>query len=131
MEKYDKIKAEEMRWEEMYTEDADLIVIAYGTPARVSKTAVEKARSDGLNVGLIRPISLFPFPDAAFAPVAKRGTPLLVVELSGGQMIEDVRLAVNGRCPVHFQNRMGGMVPGPAEVLSRIQSILAGGGDLA
>ncbi len=130
-EKYQRISEAEMQWEATNTEDADLVIAAYGIVARVAKTALQMARDRGLKVGLIRPKTVFPFPNPPFESAASRNIPLLVVELSAGQMVEDVRLAVNGRVPVHFQNRMGGMVPGPQEILDRILELMdQGGGQL-
>lgn len=125
--KYERIALEEPRWQEHQTTDADLIVAAYGTSARVARSAVDMARKDGLKVGLIRPITLWPFPVRAFRETAHTGRRFLVVEMSMGQFVEDVRLAVNGMAEVHFFNRLGGMVPTPREVLGRIREILTGG----
>lgn len=122
--KYEKIKEEEIRWQEVGTEDADLILVAYGTSARVARSAMELARKEGLRVGLFRPISLFPFPEAQLGALAFPKREFLVVEMSAGQMLEDVRLAIEGRSPIHFINRLGGMVPTPEEVLAKIKDIL-------
>lgn len=127
--KYDRIKEEEVRWQEVAVDDADLILVGYGTSARVARSALELARKQGLKVGLFRPISLFPFPEQQIRALAAPERQFLVVEMSGGQMLEDVRLAVEGRCPVHFTNRLGGMVPTPEEVLEKIETILEGRGD--
>lgn len=127
VEKYEKIKQEEARWQELNTEDAELILVAYGTVARVCRSAMEMARAKGLKVGLIRPISVYPFPDAAFAKAKEKKTRLLVAEMSAGQMIEDVRLAVEGQCMVDFYNRMGGMVPTPEDVVGKIEKLFQGG----
>ncbi len=127
VEKYEKIKQEEARWQELNTEDAELILVAYGTVARVCRSAMEMARAKGLKVGLIRPISVYPFPDAAFAKAKEKKTRLLVSEMSAGQMIEDVRLAVEGQCVVDFYNRMGGMVPTPEDVVGKIEKLFQGG----
>jgi len=127
--KYERIKEEEVRWQAVGVEDADLILVGYGTSARVARSAMEQARRDGLKVGLFRPISLFPFPEKQIRELAKAERQFLVVEMSGGQMVEDVRLAVDGRSPVHFTNRLGGMVPTPEEVLEKVESILEGRGN--
>jgi len=111
----------EVRFEDLSTEDADLVLVAYGATARICKTAVDLARSEGLAVGLFRPISLFPFPAIQIEELAERGKRLLVVEMSHGQMVEDVRLAVNGKTEVEFYGRSGGMVPTPNEVLDGIR----------
>ncbi len=114
--KYSDIAAREVRWGDERLEDADLIVVAYGTAARVARTAVARARAAGIRAGIFRPITLWPFPSVALADAASRARGVLVVELSAGQMVEDVRLAVEGRVPVAFDGRTGGMVPTPREV---------------
>ena len=101
--------------------DADLVVVAYGTAARVAHSAVAMARRDGMRVGLFRPISLWPFPELQLREVAGRAAGILVVELSAGQMVEDVRLSVDGRAPVFFHGRTGGMVPTPGEVVDELR----------
>ncbi len=116
--------AREIRCEAYSTDDADLVLVAYGTAARVSWTAMEMARAAGLRVGLLRPITLSPFPAPALAELAGRVRGFLVVELSMGQMVEDVRLAVEGRVPVSFFGRTGGVVCTPAEVFARIKELV-------
>ena len=118
--KYAAITEREVRWAGELLEDAEIVVVAYGTAARVARTAIERARADGLRVGLFRPITLWPFPTKALAELAPRARAILVVELSAGQMIEDVRLAVD-RVPVFFHGRTGGIVPTPSEVVERLQ----------
>lgn len=124
--RYDEVKAKEVRVEEYKVEDADFITVAYGATARVVRTAVNKARSMGIKVGMIRPITLWPFPVDCIAAAAKQVDRMLVVEMSMGQMVEDVRLAANGECEVSFFGRTGGIIPTPAEVLDEIVK-LAGG----
>lgn len=124
--RYETVKANEVRVEEYLTEDAEYVVVAYGATARVVRSAVESARAEGIKVGLIRPITLWPFPEKAIADTAKRVKGMLTVEMSMGQMVEDVRLAANGACSVSFFGRTGGVVPTPAEVLREIKK-LAGG----
>jgi 2-oxoglutarate ferredoxin oxidoreductase subunit alpha len=121
--KYAEIVRHEVRWEGHQVEDAELLIAAYGTAARVARTAVAALRADGLPVGLFRPISLWPFPEAALAALSSRMRNVLVVELSAGQMVEDVRLAVEGRCPVAFHGRTGGMVPTPDEVVAAVRAM--------
>lgn len=121
--KYRKIAQREVRWAGEQLDDADLVVVAYGTAARVAHSAVDMARREGMRVGLFRPITLWPFPDAQLREVAERCRAMLVVELSAGQMVEDVRLAVEGRCPVAFHGRTGGMVPSPDEVLGQLRQL--------
>lgn len=124
--KYEDIKKEEVRWQEAGTEDAEIILVGYGTSARVARSAMELARKEGLKVGLFRPITLFPFPEQQLRSLAGPHKKFLCVEMSGGQMIEDVRLAVEGKSPVYLTNRLGGMVPTPEDVLTKIRDILEG-----
>ncbi len=121
--KYARIRAREVRWAGEALDDADLVVVAYGTAARVARTAIERARAEGLRAGLLRPITLWPFPEAPLAELAERVRGFLAVELSGGQMVEDVRLAVAGRRPVTFHGRMGGMVPTPHDVTEALREL--------
>jgi 2-oxoglutarate ferredoxin oxidoreductase subunit alpha len=121
--KYDKMKEEEVRYEELYTDDADIIIVAYGTTARIASSAIEMARKDGYKVGMIRPITLFPFPTEIINKTADKVDSFLAVEMSTGQMVEDVRLAVNGKKPVHFYGRTGGVVPSPEEIVAEIEKI--------
>jgi 2-oxoglutarate ferredoxin oxidoreductase subunit alpha len=123
--KYRAIAAAEVRWTGELLEDAELVIVAYGTAARVARTAIRRAREGGLRAGLFRPISLWPFPSAALAELATRARGILTVELSAGQMVEDVRLAVEGRTPVAFHGRTGGMVPTPDEVLAALRHLWA------
>jgi 2-oxoglutarate ferredoxin oxidoreductase subunit alpha len=120
---YREIEEREVRWEGDELADADLAIVAYGTAARISRTAVARARATGLRAGLFRPITLWPFPSAALADVASRLRGVLVVEMSAGQMVEDVRLAVEGRVPVRFHGRMGGMVPSPDEIIEALRDL--------
>ena len=124
--KLQRIRAEQVRYEEIFTQDADILVVAFGSAGRIAKTAIRAARQRGVRVGLLRPITLFPFPVAPLDELAqgsRRGRSvkaMLVVEMSAGQMVEDVRLAVQGRVPVHFYGRTGGAVPFPDEILDQI-----------
>ena len=113
----------EIRYHEYALEGADYIVVGFGTAGRVAQSAVKQARAQGWPVGLFRPISLFPFPEQRLAELAKTARGFLVVEMNAGQMVEDVRLAVNGLAPVEFYGRMGGVVPLPDEVLSAIEKL--------
>ncbi|MFQ5424308.1 MAG: 3-methyl-2-oxobutanoate dehydrogenase subunit VorB [Phycisphaerae bacterium] len=113
----------EVRSDERYVDDADVVVVAYGIAARVASSAVRMARAGGRRVGLLRPITLWPFPSERVRALAERARRILVFELSGGQMVEDVRLAVEGRCPVEFFGRMGGVVPAPGELCGRIDQM--------
>jgi 2-oxoglutarate ferredoxin oxidoreductase subunit alpha len=121
--KLEIIRQNEVRYREYEIDDADLVVVGFGTAGRVAQTAVRQARASGLKVGLHRPISLFPFPEKRLAQLAETARAFLVVEMNAGQMVEDVRLAVNGKAPVHFYGRMGGVVPLPDEILSEIQKL--------
>lgn len=114
------IKAAEQRWIEYDTDDAALLVIGFGTAGRIALSAVETARQMGIKVGLLRPQTLYPFPEDRIAHLAERVQRCLVVEMNAGQMIDDVRLAVREKTPVNFYGRMGGIVPTPDEILSAI-----------
>ncbi len=124
--KYDAMKEREVMVKEEMAEDADIIVVAYGTTARIALTAVRKAREQGIKAGLIRPITVWPFPEKEIAAAAQRCKAFLTVEMSLGQMVDDVRLAVNGRRPVEFFGRTGGMIPGVSEIYDRILKIKEG-----
>jgi 2-oxoglutarate ferredoxin oxidoreductase subunit alpha len=119
--KYEKIVRKEVRYEEYETADADMVVVAYGTAARIAKGAVKRLRDQGIKVGLFRPVTLWPFPSDELARIARGTKKFLVFEMSMGQMVEDVQLAVEGRVPVDFFGRPGGIVVTPVE-LSRILS---------
>ena len=125
--RYADIEAKEAMWEEYLTEDADVVVTAFGIAARVSKNAVNAARAEGIKVGLIRPKTVWPFPKKPFETVAEKSQSVVCVELSMGQMIEDVRLATSCRVPVTLCNRVGGMIPTPDEVLNAIRKAAKGG----
>jgi len=122
--KYEEIKEKETRFEEVLTKDAELIIVAYGTTSRIAKAAVQSLRKKNKKAGLIRPITLWPFPDKAIKDAAKNTKVFLVVEMSCGQMIEDVELAVCGRRPVHFYGRPGGGVPTPEEIEKEAEKLL-------
>ncbi len=121
-DKYRRIQEQEVRFEAVLTEDAEYVVVAYGLVARIAHRAVQLAREQGINVGLLRPITLFPFPTDHLRELAARVKGMLVVEMNAGQMVEDVRLAVEGRVPVRFHGRMGGVIPSPAEVLEVLRT---------
>ncbi len=122
-EKYGVIKNAEVRSQSFNTKDADIVLVAYGSVARIAKAAMEKARANGMKVGLIRPITLWPFPDKIIEDAALSAKKFLVVEMSAGQMVEDVRLAVNGKAKVEFYGRMGGGVPSEEEILQRLEAL--------
>ena len=119
--KYELMKKEEVRFESFKVEDAQLLIAAFGSIARVSKTSVELAREEGMKVGLLRPITLFPFPEQAFHQFSKRVKLFLTVELNTGQMVEDVRLSVDRDAQVYFYGRPPGSLPSPEEVLEEIK----------
>jgi len=121
-EKYRRVEMDEVRFEEYQTDDADLVLIAYGTSARVAKGAMRKGREEGLRIGMVRPITLWPFPFDAVRRVGERAGRVLVVEMSMGQLVEDVRLAVPEACSVYQHNRSGGGIPTSREVLEQIKS---------
>jgi len=123
VEKQKEIEANEVRFSSLLLEDADVAVVAYGTAGRIAQSAIKQARDEGIKVGLLRPISLYPFPYDEIGKVADQVKRILVVEMSGGQMLDDVRLAVEGKVPVDFYGRMGGMVPLPDEVFEQIQEL--------
>jgi 2-oxoglutarate ferredoxin oxidoreductase subunit alpha len=123
-EKYKKLKEHEVRYESINIENADLVIVAYGTVARIVKTVIQKAKKEGINIGLIRPITLFPFPEKIISKTAERIKKFLVVEMSLGQMIEDVKLAVNGKAEVNFYGRCGGIIPTPIEILKELNKYL-------
>ena len=119
--RYEEIAKNEVRYEAVDTEDADVILVAYGTTSRIAKTAMAKAKEMGLKVGIIRPITLWPFPFEAFDKALNgKEKKFLCVEMSTGQMVEDVKLAVGDKAQVHFFGRTGGIVPTPKEILNKI-----------
>ncbi len=119
--KYIRAQQVETRWEEYRTEDAELIVVGYGIVSRVLRSAVDQARKQGMKVGLFRPITLWPFPAKELQATALWAETILVVELSNGQMVEDVRLALNGKRPVAFYGRGGGNVPAVDELIAKME----------
>lgn len=120
--RYREIEKNEVRYEEIQCNDAEYIFVAFGTMARVCQKAVEMARAEGIKAGLLRPITLFPYPTLRVKELAENVTGFLSVEMSAGQMVEDVRLAVSGKVPVEFYGRMGGIVPSPGEVLNALKT---------
>jgi 2-oxoglutarate ferredoxin oxidoreductase subunit alpha len=122
--KYDLMERDEVRWAEYNTEsDYDVLVVAYGTVARVALTAIQELEEQGIHAAMVRPISLYPYPYEAVRNAADKAKAVLVVELSTGQMIEDVRLALEGTKPVHFHGRQGGMLATPEEVMDRVRQL--------
>ena len=117
---YERIRQNEVRFEEHLTEDAEYLIVAFGSIARIALKAIEEARAKGVKVGLLRPITLWPFPEKEIARLSHQVKGILTIELNAGQMIEDVRLAVEGRVPVYHFGRMGGIVPNPGEILEAL-----------
>ena len=122
-ERYEKIKQTEQRAETFMTEDADIVIVAFGASARIARSAVVTAREQGIKAGLIRPITLWPFPVNAIEAVIPHAKALLSVEMNMGQMVDDVRLVAAGRVPVEFFGHAGGIIPTPAEVLEVIEKL--------
>jgi pyruvate/2-oxoacid:ferredoxin oxidoreductase alpha subunit len=120
-EKYRGVEKREVRAEECQTEDAEVVLVGYGMVARILKAVTAEARAEGLKVGVLRPITLYPFPKEQFKRLSKTARSFVVVEMSNGQLVEDVRLAVNGARPVEFLNRMGGNVPSHEAVLEFVR----------
>lgn len=122
-EKYEEMEKKEVLWEEFQTDDAELLVVAYGISSRIGRAAVEIARSEGVRVGLLRPISLFPFPSQRLRQLAGKAYSILVIELSSGQLVEDVRMYVGGITPVRLLRRTGGMMPTAEEAAQAIKDM--------
>jgi len=120
--KYQVIREKEVRLEEFQTSDAEYLLVAYGTSARVCQKAVQLLRAQGIKAGLLRPITLFPFPTKRINELASKVKGILSVEMSAGQMVEDVLLAVNGKVPVKHFGRLGGIVTTPEEVVDNLKS---------
>jgi 2-oxoglutarate ferredoxin oxidoreductase subunit alpha len=123
-ENYKKIRENEVMFESDLCEGCEIAFVAYGMPSRIVKNAVSELKKSGVRAGVIRPITLWPFPDKAFSSLPKSLKAVLVCELSMGQMVEDVRLALNGRIPVHFYGRTGGVVFEPDELAAKAREIL-------
>lgn len=123
-EKYRIIREKEVRYQEILTDDADYLIVAFGSAARISQKAIELLRQEGLRVGMLRPITLWPFPTQKIKELASRMKGILCAEINSGQMLEDVLLSVEGLCPVAHHGRMGGMVPTPEEVATAFKEKL-------
>jgi 2-oxoglutarate ferredoxin oxidoreductase subunit alpha len=122
--KYREITENEVRVETYLIEDAEIIIVAYGTVARIAKTAIKILREKGIRVGMVRPITLFPFPHPTFAQISDKIGKMLVVEMNMGQMLEDVKLGVCGKATVYFHGRTGGMVPSYDEIVTEVEKIV-------
>lgn len=125
--KYREIEENEIRYERYMCDDAEYLFAAFGSCARITRKAMEMAREKGIKVGLIRPQTLYPFPVEAINKLGGQVKGILTVEMNAGQMIEDVRLAVNGQCPVKHFGRFGGMIPSPDEILDALEQKIIGG----
>ncbi len=123
---YEKVSKLEERYELLQMDDAQLVIVTYGSVSRIVKSAISLLAGEGIKVGLIRPISLWPFPKKAFEQIPDSAKGLLTVELSRGQMVDDVRIAAKGALPVHFYGRCGGMIPSPREIADEVKRILRG-----
>ncbi|HPZ07983.1 MAG TPA: 3-methyl-2-oxobutanoate dehydrogenase subunit VorB [Candidatus Eremiobacteraeota bacterium] len=121
--KYKEIEEKEVRYEEYKLEDAEIVLIGYAVISRILRTVVDEARKDGLKVGLLRPITLWPFPCVKIGELSEKVKSFLVVEMSTGQMVNDVKLSVNGKKPVHLYYRVGGMVPSTEEIIKKLDEI--------
>ena len=120
-QKYAEIEEKEVRYEEIHCDDAEYLIVAFGSCARIAQKAMEEARAEGIKVGLLRPITLWPFPSKAIAERSRQVKGILTVELNAGQMVEDVRLAVECKVPVEYFGRLGGIVPDPDEVVTALK----------
>jgi Pyruvate:ferredoxin oxidoreductase and related 2-oxoacid:ferredoxin oxidoreductases, alpha subunit len=126
-DKYSKMEEDEVLYEEIQCEDAEYLIVAFGSSARICQKAVDVAREKGIKVGLLRPITLFPFPKKPIGELAKKVKGMLVVEMNAGQMVEDVQLAAGCSIPVKYYGRLGGIVPSPGEVVQALEQKLIGG----
>ncbi len=122
-QKYDEIKSKHQKAEMFLTDDADIVLVAYGASARIAVSAIKMARAEGIKAGLVRPITLWPFPVDAINSVVDKAATFLTVEMNMGQMVDDVRLCVNGRKPVAFFGRTGGALPEPSQILNEIKKL--------
>ena len=123
--RYDEIAEKEVKYEEYKCDDADIVIVAYGITSRIAKTAIAAARAKGIKVGLFRPITLWPYPKKQLGTLADTAKHFLVTELNMGQMVDDVKVAIECKKPVSFFGRTGGMIPAPADVLAEIEKIAA------
>ena len=122
--KYKKIEENEVRFEKIQCDDADYLIVAFGSMARIGQKAMELAREEGIKVGILRPITLWPFPTQAVAEMANQVKGMLVTELNAGQMVEDVRLSVGGKVKVEHFGRLGGIVPDPDEIVEALKAMI-------
>jgi len=125
--RYEIIEQNEPMWENFHTDDAEVVIVSYGAAARAARNAVRAARAEGLRIGMLRPITLWPFPVAALQALVPQVKGFISSEMSMGQMVEDVKLAINCAKPVQMCNRTGGVVPAPADILASAKAMLEGG----
>lgn len=123
-QKYAEIREKEVRYEEVQTEDAEYLIVAFGSAARIAQKAIESCRAEGIRIGMFRPITLWPFPSVSIAELSHKVKSILCVEINAGQMVEDIRMAVEGRTPIHHFGRMGGMVPAPDEIVEAVKRMI-------
>jgi len=124
--KYKEMEENEVLYEMYKMEDAELVIVAYGTTSRITKNAIDALREENIKVGLLRPITIWPFPNKAFMEIPESAKAILTVEMSMGQMIDDVKIVNEGRLPVHFYGRTGGMIPTPDAIIEKAKEILGG-----
>lgn len=124
--KYKEMEENEVLYEAFGLEDAEVVLVAYGTTSRIAKTAMKQAEKKGIKVGMIRPISIWPYPYDVFKEIGDKAKGILTVEMSAGQMIDDVKIGIAGRLPVYFTGTQGGMIPTPASILAEIEKIAGG-----
>ena len=130
MTRWQEVEANEVRYKGYYLDDAEYVVVGYGTAGRIALTSVRAAREKGIKVGLLRPITVSPFPSKVLDDLADRAKGFLVVEMNNGQMLDDVNAIVAKRAPIHFYGRMGGMVPYPDEISVAIDDMIHGDQDV-
>jgi len=126
--KYDEITEKELRWDTAMTEDAELLVVAYGSPSRIAESAIEELRAEGVKAGLFRPVTLWPYPTVPLRKLASKIGKVAVFEFSMGQMLDDVIMAVGERAEIHFYGVPGGVIPTPSDVAQFLKSALKGDG---
>lgn len=124
LDKYNEMKANHQRYELINMENAEIAIVAFGSTARIARSAIEMLEDEGINCGIIRPITIYPFPSKAFDEIPASVQDLLVVEMSTGQMIDDVKIVNEGRYPIHFYGRVGGIVPEAEEIVNKVKEIV-------
>jgi len=124
--KYDEMKAKHQRYELINMDNAEIVIVAFGSTSRIARTSIELLKEQGVNCGIIRPITIYPFPEKAFQNISKKVTDILVVEMNTGQMVDDVRLADKCQHNIHFYGRVGGVVPEAEEIAEQVLQIVGG-----